>query len=154
MIRPAPADRRLPGAPIAAILPPSTPISAACTPDGRTAVPPVTTRSNIVSSPLTGTVVRTILRSPLPTRSSRRIARRVVFSFACVSRAAWSLRRSSNANFVQVQHALADLELLTTGLLPAFLAAGFHHLRELAALSRCGGNRDDQSYRHSSPRDA
>jgi hypothetical protein len=38
-----------PGAPIAAIFSPSMPMSAACGPEGRTAVPPVITTSSIGS---------------------------------------------------------------------------------------------------------
>src|SRR5947209_9545231 len=47
----APIAARLPGAPIAAILPPLTPISAASVAAGITAVPPETIRSNIAPSP-------------------------------------------------------------------------------------------------------
>ena len=46
-VRPAPTAARLPGAPIAAIFPPETPISAASVEAGMTAVPPVMIRSNM-----------------------------------------------------------------------------------------------------------
>src|SRR5438132_10670884 len=53
--------------------------------------------------------------------------------------------------FVGVERALENFELLAAGLFHAFFAAGLHHLRELGALAWCCGDRDDQSYRHFGP---
>src|SRR6516225_621080 len=150
MIRPASADCRLPGAPIAAILLPATPISAACAPVGITAVPPVTTRSSMVPS-LPGTVIRVIF--PLAAPDTQ-------FGSDCRSRAVQLRMRIESrlvgpaleqCQLVGVEGALKDLELLTAGLLHPLLAASFHHLRELGTLSRRGGDRDDQSYCHLLP---
>src|SRR5205823_9222559 len=52
IVRPAPTAARLPGAPIATIFSPATPISAGSAPVGSTAVPPETIRSNIAPLPL------------------------------------------------------------------------------------------------------
>ena len=48
--RPAPSAARLPGAPIAAIFSPWTPISAGSAPEGSTAIPPVITVSSMRAS--------------------------------------------------------------------------------------------------------
>src|SRR5262249_51491930 len=49
---------------------------------------------------------------------------------------------------VRVEHTLKDLELLAPGLPHALLAARSVRLSEFGALSRCGGDRYNESDRH------
>src|SRR4030088_2702426 len=50
--------------------------------------------------------------------------------------------------FVGVEDALENLEFLAARVLPGLLAAPLEGLRELGALARRGGDRDDEAYCH------
>src|SRR5271166_1285483 len=146
-VRAAPTDSRLPGAPMAAILPPATPISAACAPVGMTAVPPVTSRSSTPAS-LAGTVILIVFPLPAADAQLRAQCRARAVQFRVRVQSRLIGPAFQQCKLVGVEHAPEDLELLAAGLFHAFLAPALHHLRELAALAGCGGDRHDQSYGH------
>src|SRR5262244_2118721 len=121
-MRAAPAVWRLPGAPMAAILPPATPISASCAPVGMTAVPPVTRRSSIPPS-LAGAVILIVFSLTAPDAQLRAQCRARAVQFGVGVQSRLIGPAFQQCQLVGVEHALEHLELLAAGLFHALFTA-------------------------------
>src|SRR3984893_10867032 len=151
-IRAAPTECRLPGAPIAAILPPATPISAGSEPPGMTAMPPVPIRSSIAPLPeLASPIVLIVFALATPDAQLRPQSGAGAVQFRMGVEGPLIAPPLEQCQLVRIERALEHLELLAARLFHAFLAARLIRLRELSTLPRCGSDRDNQSYRHFGP---